>query len=397
MSTLIQFYDKDVIKNTLGVISLKPDKVVFVYDELLKDMNRFASLEKCYKRHFPDIVIEKHPVNIISMNDIYDVLVKVIEKNDDCMLELTGGSDLMIIAGYKAGSDKNVRLLYTDILTEKVIDINDDSVVTATEELSLADFVDARGACFIGTSHDEPEEEWFDRILEMCGIIFRSIKPWRETCAFLQTVMADTEPDYITVNSKLETNQKDGRKVSPDRRMIHAFERLGFIKNLYLTDRYISFEFASPQIKTYMTGYGVWLELYVYINAKKAGVFKDVKLGAMIDWDAYDGITIPENEIDVIFMDESMPVFVSCKLTDANTPALNELLIAKKRLGGWFSKSIIVTYGNRSIKGQGTYNRAKQYGIEVLDKDDILSDNFAERIVEAVRGHSPVDLKWEKV
>ena len=106
---------------------------------------------------------------------------------------------------------------------------------------------------------------------------------------------------------------------------------------------------------------------------------------------------LQENEIDVIFMDESMPVFVSCKLTDASTPALNELLIAKRRLGGWFSKSIIATFGSKGTTGQGTYNRARQYGIEVLDRDDILSDNFADRIVEAVRGHSPVDLKWDKL
>ena len=70
MRTLIQFYDKDVIKDILGVLSLKPDKVVFIYDELLKDMNRFASMEKCFKRHLPDVIVEKYPVNIIKTNEI---------------------------------------------------------------------------------------------------------------------------------------------------------------------------------------------------------------------------------------------------------------------------------------------------------------------------------------
>ena len=45
MLTQIEFYDKDVIKNTLGVISVKPDKIVFVYDDAITDMNRFKSLE----------------------------------------------------------------------------------------------------------------------------------------------------------------------------------------------------------------------------------------------------------------------------------------------------------------------------------------------------------------
>lgn len=397
MLTQIQFYDKDVIKNTLGVISMKPDRVVFVYDRELKDMNRFVSLEKCFKRHLDNFVIEKYPVNILKIDEMYNTVASIIDSSDECVVELTGGSELMTIAGYKAGMDKGARLVYTDILSKKVMDINDDTKSIPTGELSLEDFIDARGACFIGNSHSGPDERLFDSILEMCGIIFRNIKLWRDTCAYFQTAMADSEPNDTMLHARLEIKQKDGRKVSPDRRMVAAFERLGFIKNLYISDKYMAFDFASPEIKSYMISYGVWLELYVYINAKKAGIFKDVKLGAMIDWDAYDGITMPENEIDVIFMDESMPVFVSCKLRDANTPALNELLIEKKRIGGWFSKSIIVTFGNSSTMGTGTYNRAKQYGIEVLDKDDILSDNFSQRIVEVVRGHSPIDLKWKKV
>ena len=92
-----------------------------------------------------------------------------------------------------------------------------------------------------------------------------------------------------------------------------------------------------------------------------------------------------------------MPVFVSCKLRDANTPALNELLIEKKRIGGWFSKSIMVTFGDKSSMGTGTYNRARQYGIEILDKEDIMSDDFSDRLIKAVKEHSPITLKWKKV
>ena len=68
MLTQIEFYDKDVIKNTLGVISVKPDKIVFVYDDAITDMNRFKSLEKCFKRHLPNAVLEKYPVDILKID-----------------------------------------------------------------------------------------------------------------------------------------------------------------------------------------------------------------------------------------------------------------------------------------------------------------------------------------
>ena len=397
MLTQIEFYDKDVIKNTLGVISIKPDKIVFVYDDTITDMNRFKSLEKCFKRHLPNAVLEKYPVDILKIDEIYDTVSRIINDNDECIVDFTGGSELMTIAGYKAGLDNGARLVYTDILSKKVMNINDTGQYMPTDELTLEDFIDARGACFIGNSHDGPREDMYDAILDMCRIMFRNIRIWRDTCAYIQTAMADSEPNDTMLHAKVEISQKDGRKVTPDRRLIGAFERLGFIKNLYFSDRYVAFDFASPQIKSYMISYGVWLELYVYINAKRAGIFKDVRLGTMIDWDAYDGVLVPENEIDVIFMDESMPVFVSCKLRDANTPALNELLIEKKRIGGWFSKSIMVTFGDKSSMGTGTYNRARQYGIEILDKEDIMSDDFSDRLIKAVREHSPITLKWKKI
>ena len=397
MLTQIQFYDKDVVKNTLGVITNKPDKVVFVYDCAIKDMNRFKSLEKCFKRHLPNIILEKYPVNILKINEIYETVRGIIEKNGNCIVELTGGSELMTIAGFKAGRDMGTRLVYTDILAERVMDLNDSTKDIHTEELTLEDFVDARGACFVGNSHSGPPEELFDKILEMCQIIFRNIKLWRDTCAYFQTAMANSAPEYCVFHAKYEISQKDGKKVTADRRMIDYFERLGFIKNLYYGERYIDFEIVSPKIKSYMISYGVWLELFVYINAKRTGVFKDVRLGTMIDWDAYDGIDAAENEIDVIFMDKSMPVFVSCKLRDANTAALNELLIEKKRIGGWFSKSIIVAFGESSAMGAGTYKRAREYGIEILDKDDIMSDNFCQKLLDTVRGSNPLNLKWKKV
>ena len=179
--------------------------------------------------------------------------------------------------------------------------------------------------------------------------------------------------------------------------MLYEFQKMGFIRDLYFSGKYVVLSFVSKLAKSYLINYGVWLELFVYINAVKSGVFQDVKLGAMIDWDAYDGYTVAGNEIDIILMDKSMPVFISCKLKDADTPALNELLIAKKRLGGWFSKAIIVTFGNDKELKTGTYRRSRELGIEMLGKEDILSDNFQDRLIKTVRGHNLISLKWKKV
>ena len=190
---------------------------------------------------------------------------------------------------------------------------------------------------------------------------------------------------------------KSGKKVSPNREILKEFQRLGFIRNLVMTQDRVHFSFCSVEDRSYCTGYGVWLELYVYIAAARSGVFDDVKLGTMIDWNAYDGVVVAGNEIDVILMEKSLPVFISCKLRNADTAALNELLIAKKRVGGWFSKGVLVTFSREKVEHSGTYQRAKELGLEMLDAADILSEDFGARLVKTIQEHDLVSLKWKKV
>ncbi len=397
MSTVIEFYDKDAIKNILAVISLKPDKVVYLYDKEIRDMNYFVSLEKCFHKYMPMLMLEKFPVDINRLEDVYSVALSVIDENRDCIMEFTGGSELMMIGGFKAGNERGIKMVYTDILKGQIVDILDGSRVVRTAQITIDDFVDAKGACFVGNSHREPEPEQYEPILRMCYYLFEHLREWKFTCGFLQTAASNYPMEDLCLKSRIVLVQKDGRRVYPDKNVLHAFLKFGFIEDLNYTNENLRFRFASVEAKQYMINYGVWLELFVFINAKKTEAFDDVRLGAMIDWNAYDGINIAENEIDVILTDNSMPVFISCKLREVDTAALNELLIERKRLGGWFSKCIIVGFGNDKSKKSGAYKRALDLGIILLDKSDIMSRNFGERLVGVVKGHDLVSLKWRNV
>ena len=92
MLTQIEFYDKDTIKNILACFSVKPDRIVFVYDSQIKENNRFICLENCFKRRLPDIIFETRPVNITSVSDIYSVTKGIIDDYQNCVMDITGGS-----------------------------------------------------------------------------------------------------------------------------------------------------------------------------------------------------------------------------------------------------------------------------------------------------------------
>lgn len=399
MELLIEFYDKDVLKNIVAPLTLRPKKVIYFYDIGMNDMLVFTALKKCLERNIPDIKLEYYPIDISSVDRISRQIGRIIDRNsiEKCALDLTGGSELMLLAGYKAGSKLNIPLLHTDLVNKRITDLEDDSLVAKTVPLTLEDFVDAKGACFMGESHRPPSEERFLAIKEMARFLFKHLHQWRYTCSFLQTVAARTLPHELMMESKWNIHIKNGKAVYPDQEILEMFQTLGFIQNLSVHGEYVRFAFNTIEDRQYCISFGVWLELYVYISAKETGMFHDAKLGTMIDWDAYDNITVAGNEIDVILMDDSLPVFISCKLRDADTAALNELLIAKKRLGGWFSKGIIVTYSKEKKIHTGTYKRAQELGLELLDATDIMADDFGQRLVKAIREHDLVNLKWKKI
>ena len=363
MYTEIEFYDKDILKNILGVFALHPDKVVYMYDRELSDMNVFVSLENCFKRHMPDIIVEYYPVDVTDIELVCEETSRVIKANRECVMNLTGGSELMILAGYKAARANHARLVFTDIIKGHVVDLTDKTKVWPIPKLSLTDFFNAKGASVRGNSHDAPEPPEFDRILAMCRVLFSDQKTWKALCSFIQTTMAKTSPGELYFKNKNPFGKSEGKFSA----LLFEFRDHGFIRNLNITRQTISFEFSCKTHKAYLISYGVWLELYVYVSARKSKAFDDVLLGIMIDWDIFDKNYL-DNEIDVVISDNSVPVFVSCKFCEANTSALNELLIEKKMLGGWFSKGVIVTFGREKAKNTGTYQRAQALGLELLDK-----------------------------
>ena len=398
MRTLILYYDKDVLKNIVAPLTLRPDKVIYLYDSGMQDTTTFRALTTCFKPHIPHVILERYPVDILSMDKIYQKTCQIIDRSEgECFLELTGGSELMILAGYKAGCEKGIHLVHTDLVHNEITDLLTNKPVAKTQTLSLSDFINARGACFIGESHNPPKSEQYDAIWKMARYLFSHLLEWKTTCSYLQTVAARYLPWEVFMESKEQIYMKNGRKVHPDKEILKEFQRLGFIKNLVMDKERLHFSYASQDDRQYCTSYGVWLELYVYIAAQKAAVFDDVKLGTMIDWNAYDGVVVAGNEIDVILMDDSMPVFISCKLRDADTAALNELLIAKKRVGGWFSKGVMVTFSKEKSHDSGTYKRAQELGLMLLDASDIMAEDFSQRLVKAIREHDLVSMKWKKV
>ncbi|MDF2586555.1 MAG: hypothetical protein K0S41_396 [Anaerocolumna sp.] len=385
MIVQIEYFDFDVLTNLISILTMKPDKVIFIYDKDLFKKNAIVHLYNACKTHIKNLEYEMYPVDSDILDDVCILTEKVIAKNTsqdntEYIIDLTGGGDLMTIGGYKVGKKLNLSMIYADIRKNQILDVDTNKIIKNTVNINLEDYLIAKGATLIGNSHFEPTKDNYNRLLDMSRYIFQNLDQWKKTCRYIQVSMSGNTSLTFSHAPQITFN---GQSVKPDIELLKYCQEKQFISKLNINNN-ISFQFTSELSKQYMTTYGIWLELYVYIEACKIKDVTAIRLGAMIDWDADDGIKNVGNEIDVLLSKNSRPIFVSCKLTEPDTDAINEIIVNMRRVGGSKGKGILVTFSNIKSSNTGTCKRAYEMGIRVLDKEDILSDDFGERLRKSV-------------
>ena len=134
-----------------------------------------------------------------------------------------------------------------------------------------------------------------------------------------------------------------------------------------------------------MTDFGVWLELYCFIKLEQCDLFHDVRLSVKIDWNKSENSLIEiVNEIDVTFFYKTRPCFLSCKLSEPSSDALQELSVYPFYFGGKNSKSILTVLSDVNRGNSYLYKRAKSMQISMIDGNDIKNNKFIDTIKKAL-------------
>lgn len=378
MRTLIEFYDADITTSMISVLTFRPDKVVYLYDKRLVKKADVHHLFKGCQAHLPELYMEKYLVETSDIFAIEEILRKVICECEDCSIDLTGGPDLMVVAGYKMGMEYALPLLHVDMQRKQMINLqNPEAAGLPLASLTLEDYIFVTGAYLLGYSKKAPEPDLYGKVLSMCHLVFFHLQEWKETCLYLQTVMAKRAglefhgAPYITL--------KNGQKMSPSAKLLEGAVRYGFIEELQIPGDGVHFRFVSQDTKESMLTYGSWLELFTYIHVNEIEGFGGARLGMSLDWNAYDGVEILGNEIDVTFIKDSIPIFISCKLTEPDADAIHELMVIRNRLGGKYGKGVLVSFSDMKRQNTPMNRKARELDILVLDKNDILAPDFRNR------------------
>lgn len=360
---LIEFYDRDVLNTLATVFSMEPERLLLVYDQNYTDESELDHMKKSILMRLETVIIKTCAVDIKKLDDIINGLEKNIDDND-VSIDLTGGSGLMLIAGYEIAQRHNYQLTYADYKDSTLLDARTGYPVKEIGRVHLDSFITAIGASEQSESHHAPEPEEFERIGQVAEFILHNRRKWINTCNYLKNILSHCD---LYCDCKIRENDIY--------EFMEIFEEYGFIRNLYRSGDSMHFQILNHRYRSYLVNEGVWLELYTYIAASRLGY--ETYLGKRIDWNADDGVSITGNEIDVIVIDSFIPVFISCKMREVDTSAVNEVQLIGERVGGSNVHCIIVTTDERMDDHQSFARiRIEDLHMGIISYNDLLSPEF---------------------
>lgn len=382
LKVIVELFSQEPLENVMAMIKYRPEKIIFLGHKDSMITKRINDIKQFRDRKCPDTELEFIEVSKDDLNGAIELISGIIRENPGVRFELTGGSELILIAIGCIAARMNISKLRIDPFTGKEIDIHGADVVTSDYHfnMDIADDILLHGGVLTPNTGSYADwkftPEFREDIRTMWDICKKYRGNWNKYCATIDEL------------KKAAPMQKEGweevhrNPLGDAINLLRDLHEEGLIKDYVESGKRINFRFKNNMIKKVIGKAGNILELHVYEVATRDGyLFSDAIIGAHIDWDGeihnseHPGIDTM-NEIDVILMKKVCPIFISCKSGKAGGSALHELETVSRKFGGKYARKALVlakacddTLGTQYFK-----QRARDMHIWIIDDVFRLSD-----------------------
>lgn len=400
MKTLIELFDPCQIENVIAGLSLSPEKIIFVGFEKVMKPTMFEDLKTFFNIKRPEIVIESKQVSRYDYDKIYCALDQIITDNEDCCFDLTGGKELVLVAMGALSVVRNIPMVQFNIRSGNLMKIQNSNDIECvnSSEISIGECVSLHGGSIVKNTVTDYEwdinAEFQDDVFKIWDICRNDCLAWNTQANMFDLFVKNGGihlDGHIKVDiSELVYNKKN---IAVNKEIFDALSKEGLITDYSYVNHILSFKFKNEQIKHCLLKAGNILELYAYITANRIcegepGFYNDMDIGVFVDWDGviteFDDPCDTRNEVDLIFMRNLVPVFISCKNGQVHKEDLYELYSVGEKFGGEYAKKILLcTYiSNDPQKKENILNRAKSMNIEIIDDVDKYDRDKFESILK---------------
>ena len=393
MQTLIELYDERPLENVLGVEMFRPERVVYICTEEIGNVKPILETLRLYfqwRGLNPELSIVKG--SFYEVGAMLELFRRVVSAYPDCAIDITGGTDAVLFAAGLLCAESEVPVFTYSRRKNCFYDIRGTvftGALPCTVVYTVEDFfLMAGGSMRQGRVDNAILAQYLDVIDPFFQLYLRHRRDWKRTVNYMQRVSQaeDNSSASLFVQGQYLVKGERGSRIEAPAETLKDLEQIGFLQELVIVPgESVSFRFRDRQIRAWLRDVGSVLELYVYKACLDTGLFQDVRTSVIVDWQGDEKIKPVSNELDVMCTRGVTPVFISCKVCDVRTEALNELAILRDRFGGVMARAAIVT---AERGGYGMRNRAEELGIMVIDFNDLAKGRIDRRLKSLMRDSS---------
>ncbi len=389
METLIELLDRRPLENILGAEVFRPKRVVYICPAFAASS---AALHKKMRAYFER---RGQRVELIFFKaDVYDadavlaLLRTILARYDDCAMDITGGTDAVLFAAGLLCAEANIPVFTYSRKKNSFYNIRNAAFadgLACSLRYEVEDFfLMAGGSVREGRVNNGVLERYLPDFDPFFEVFFRHRRDWTGIVTYIQRVSAAGENGAITweASGPYTVKGERGSRIDAPEDALRELAAIGFIRELRITPERVSFRFRDGQIRFWLRDVGSVLETYVYKACLDTGVFDDVRLSVIVDWEGENRDGSVSNELDVMCCRGVVPLFISCKTCDVKTEALNELAVLRDRFGGEMARAAIVTAerGNARMR-----SRAAELNIQVIEPGDLSAERLQKRLQDCMK------------
>lgn len=401
--TVIEFFDSSATENITGSFLYAPEKTVYVGDNRHLMDKSLAVYREVLSLRGIETVLSYKAVNKNNLKSILSILNEIIEKNDDCVFDLTGGDDLYLVA---------VGMMlerYPDKIRAYRFNLNACSAVDAfsgeavlnlpTFSLSADENIRLHGGKIVSQTplptqaeNGKINTDFFTDIEKLWKILAPSARFYNAQTNILGKLDATFgAPNALSIAFAKKDAEEILDKTPLSTDFLEALKTEGLL-SISESEESLSLGFKNETIKCCLTKAGQVLEFKIaghLLSLEEDGkqLYKDVRVGILIDWDTQAAdLFRTQNEIDIIAIKDAIPIFISCKNGAIEAEELYKLNSVAERFGGKYVKKVLIATELEKLGAKTEHLRARaaDMGIRLLENVDEWDDQKLDRALRSL-------------
>lgn len=335
--------------------TINPDKVVLVFS---KDSEAQVRRIKNTLTSYNYDELEVSPYNF---DDCYEKLSDKLKEtsSNEVIMNLTSGTKIMSIAGFKVFDEANKEIIYIDSQNHFLIRITKEKEITQSQinvQFGIKDYFSLYGYLTETGNERFPDNETFAQLNRICSTYF----------ALLKNIIAK-----INIGLKEKKSIIEVKDDSSQCYFRYDYKKSKGILKITQGRNTIETGLISPEMIAYITGY--WLEDFIYNKIRNLRIFDELQRNLKI-FSIRDNLQ-PEylNEFDIVGIRNQTLYIFECKSGNIDKGIIEKLRLIKL-ITGTYSKIYLISLfapTNTSV-----IERIKDFNIPVIKFNNV--DKFFE-------------------